>query len=61
MGYSDSNFQLGQMLHNEYETTYAANEFNRNQQSDLLPPVRFLSSLGTVIMAILFIVQVFGV
>ena len=59
MGYSDTNFQIGQMLHKEYEANYAANHVNDNQIK-LLPPVRFLSSLGTVLMAVVFIAQVWG-
>ena len=57
MGYSDSNTQLGQLLHKEYEATYSANSTN---QTDLFPPVRFLGSIGAIVTMVVFVAQVFG-
>ena len=36
MGYSDSNFQIGQALHKEYEQTYSATHYSTSSNATKL-------------------------
>lgn len=55
MGFSDSNYQIGQMLHKEYEATYSSNY--GSESAAPVAPIKLMSTLGTLFVAGFFITQ----
>ncbi len=58
MGYSDNTYQIGQMLHKEYEATYSSHVGSENGAS-IAPAksIKLMSTLGTLFVAGFFITQ----
>lgn len=58
MGYSDNNYQIGQMLHKEYEATYSSN-FGSESAAPAAKgaPIKLMSTLVTLFVAGFFITQ----